>query len=336
MNAVAASAPAKAILFGEHAVNRGQAALAVSVGLRVRCQIRPVARGVRFVSGAHAHTCTPDDLHALAASVDGWRNTQQYAEIRALATRDFFAPAKYIVATTLRSGLAADGLDIRWESGIPPSGGLGSGGAANVALALALTGLGAAQEPGQLAYLGDVIAHGGIASALDTQTSLHGGAIRYTKEAWGTPVDCAPGLTLVIGDTGQRGETATVNGRVRDWLAADATRMRYFDMIGVLSDAARAPLAAGDWPSLGKLINMNQLVLEKIGVSTPPLERLIDAALAAGAFGAKLSGSGGGGIMLALTDATHRDAVAHAIQQAGGHPLCPGVAVDGARLENLT
>jgi mevalonate kinase len=100
-------------------------------------------------------------------------------------------------------------------------------------------------------------------------------------------------------------------------LAEDASRMRYFDMIGVLARDAQAALAGGDWPLVGKLMNMNQLVLEKIGVSCPELETLIIAALTAGAFGAKLSGSGGGGIMVALVSDETRDPVARALRAAG-------------------
>jgi len=76
------------------------------------------------------------------------------------------------------------------------------------------------------------------------------------------------------------------------------------------------------------------MVLEKIGVSSPELERLIEAALGAGASGAKLAGSGGGGIMIALAGPGPGAgaAVAAAIAAAGGRPLTPALAVPGAAL----
>lgn len=175
-----------------------------------------------------------------------------------------------------------------------------------------------------------MIAHGGVASALDTQTSLLGGAIRYTKEEWGRRVPCHESLSLVIGHCGVSAATSEVNTRVREWLAADATRMRYFEIIGVLSDTALGKLASGDWKDVGKLMNMNQLVLEKIGVSCPELERLLDATIKAGALGAKLSGSGGGGIMIALVTAETKIAVAQALHDAGAQFVyTPQVAVNG-------
>jgi mevalonate kinase len=345
MITVTTTAPAKAILFGEHAVNRGQVALAVSVGLRMRCTVRTGGYVYHFEGAGHARTFTKDEVVELGMQVDAWREAQAYEHIRALAAQDYFAPAKYIISTAMRAhAVLQDGLDVAWHSEIPHSGGLGSGGAASVALATALHALADSEwqtpnakrqtSSGELAYLGDVIAHGGVASALDTQTSLLGGVIRYTKEDWGQRIPCADGLTLVIGDTGQRGQTSAVNTRVREWLAADATRMRYFEMVGVLSADAQTQLASGNWQIFGKLMNMNQLVLEKIGVSSPELERLIDAAIGAGAFGAKLSGSGGGGIMIALTAHENRAAVAAAITQAGGRAFTPDVAVEGAKVES--
>ena len=346
---VVASAPAKAILLGEHSVNRGQSAFSVSIGLRVRCTVDSAAAAFVFTSGHQTQTVTREDVLRLADAVDGWRETQDYDSIRQLAHDDYFASAKYITATAFGATLPG-GLRVSWESEIPSAGGLGSGGASFVALAAALENLKrskgfAAQKPlpferwrkfvGEWAYLGDVIAHGGVASALDTQTSLLGGVIRYTKEGWGEPMKFDKGLTLVIGNTQLRGQTSEVNTRVRQWLAEDATRMSYFEGIGVLSEAANELLAIGHWQKLGKLMNLNQLVLEKMGVSCPELETLNRAALAAGALGAKLSGSGGGGIMLALTSPETKAAVAVAIAQAGGEALTPEVAVEGARIEEV-
>ena len=340
---VTASAPAKAILLGEHSVNRGQSALAVSIGLRVRCRVELAADTFEFASGARAETARRADLLQLANTVDGWREKQNYESIRQLAHEDYFGAAKYIIAKAFADGVWPGGLRVSWESEIPSAGGLGSGGASFVALATALGELKSSMANGQWsissigewAYLGDVIAHGGVASALDTQTSLLGGVICYTQERSGEPVQFDKGLSLVIGNTKLRGQTSEVNTRVRKWLEEDSTRMSYFEGIGVLSNMAVEKLALGDWSTLGKLMNLNQLVLEKIGVSCPELEALNRAALAAGAFGAKLSGSGGGGIMLALVSPEKKDAVAEAIAQAGGEPLTPPVAVKGARVEEI-
>lgn len=314
-----ASAPAKVILFGEHAVNRGQMGIAAGVALFARCRLTLEGETFRFGGAGEQQEVSRADLLTLRRDVDAWREASNFEAIRQLARADFFAPQKYIIAHAFGDDLPA-GLEARFESEIPPSSGLGSGGAAFAALARALAQLRGEVDPrtiGEWAWLGDVIAHGGVASALDTQTSLLAGVIRYSREGWGQRIPFDTSLALVVAHTGVGARTSEINTRVRQWLAENARRMRYFDMIGVLARDALAALAGGDWPLVGKLMNMNQLVLEKIGVSCPELETLIEAALAAGAFGAKLSGSGGGGIMVALVSAESRDRVARALQNAG-------------------
>jgi mevalonate kinase len=334
-----ARAPGKVILLGEHAINRGQPALAASVGLYAGCTLRQTdAPGIVLRSDAIGHgaqVAVRSDVLQLAHEVDRWRAAEDYESIRTLAGRDFFAPQKYVLASALRDSLP-EGLEVTFTSELPRSCGLGSGGAAFAALATALgalTGLSRDRERlAEWAHRGDVLSHGGVASRLDSQTALCGGVIRFTMERnLGEPVEAHPSLEIVIGNTGIVAATSEVNSRVRRWLAENPSgRMRYFESIGLLSRAASPALAAGDWPELGRLLTLNQLALEKIGVSTPELETLIDAALHAGAFGAKLAGSGGGGIMFALVDRTTKDAVSEAIGVAGGAPLRPPLAVPGA------
>jgi len=108
-------------------------------------------------------------------------------------------------------------------------------------------------------------------------------------------------------------------------------RMQYFQAIGMLANQAGPLLERGAWDGLGRLLNLNQLALEKIGVSCAECESLIEAALGAGAFGAKISGSGGGGIIIALTSPEKKKAVADAIAAAGGEAVMPEIAVAGAR-----
>lgn len=337
---ISAVAPAKAILFGEHAVNRGQTALAVSVGLHARCQINSPGTGstYAFTGAGRTEQTTRGAIFELGRAIDGYRVRADYAAIQALAARDFLAPAKYVLAAA-GDALPAS-LDIHFDSAIPPSAGLGSGGAVFVALAAALGRLIGmevagrdATEVASWARRGDIVAHGGVASGLDTQTSWHGGVIRYTVERGGEPIRCAPSLHLVAGNTGVNAATSEVNGRVRTWLAERPARMHYLQEIGLLAGWAEAALCAGDRSRLGHLLNLNQLLLERIGVSCPELETLIDAALGAGALGAKLSGSGGGGVMIALVTPETVAPVAVAIAAAGGTPLVAPTAVPGVTIE---
>jgi mevalonate kinase len=342
MSCFTAKVPAKVILIGEHAVNRGAMALAVSVGRYASVEVRIQDSGFRrdvdsggivLASGERQLFTSREAVLALGRKIDGWRTAEDYTAMQALAANDYFAPAVYVLAAAGEA--LPEHIDIRFQSEIPLSAGLGSGGAAFVALASCLAQLvGGDASPKQIAAWarrGDILAHGGVASGLDTQTSLYGGAIRYTAQHEGEPVPFAPGLQLVIGNSGVFAATSAVNTKVRGWLAERPLRMHYFAEIGLLARHAEIALRDGDWPELGRLMNMNQLILERIGVSCPELEQLNEAALAAGAYGAKLSGSGGGGIMVALVDDEHRDAVAAAIEDAGGSALIAPVGVAGTQ-----
>jgi mevalonate kinase len=325
MNSITAIAPGKIILFGEHAINRGQPALAAAVGLYAQCRVKEAERFV-FRSGKRIGKTTRKEVQDLAARIEKYRAARDYEEIRKIAAADYFAPQKFILGAAFGSSLPK-GFDFTWQSELPSSSGLGSGGAAFVAMAKALNG------KAEWAQLGDIVAHGGIASGLDTQTSYRGGVVRYTVEGGPQAVKCAPGMTIVIGNTRVRAATSEVNARVRMWLAENsARRMHYFEAIGALTRGAVPLLDRGAWDELGRLLNLNQLVLERIGVSCPECDRLIDAALDAGAFGAKISGSGGGGIIIALTSAEKKRAVAEAIRLAGGEALTPEIGVSGAHV----
>jgi mevalonate kinase len=113
------------------------------------------------------------------------------------------------------------------------------------------------------------------------------------------------------------------------WQANPERYEGYFDEIAVIVDQARVAIETGALPiaSLGKLMDENQELLETVGVSSPELERLIAAAREAGALGAKLSGAGLGGNMIALVSPDTAPLVAQALRQAGA----TGVIITGVQ-----
>ena len=335
---VEAAAPGKVILFGEHAINRGQPALSASVGLWAHCRVFLQRATGFFRSGSSQQALSKESVVGLTREVERFRAHSDFESIRGLASRDYFASAKYILGSAFGESLP-NGLTVEWESEIPPSSGLGSGGAAFTAMITAMNAFlprpATLEQRAAWAHLGDVIAHGGVASALDTQTSLMGGVIQFEGQGLADKVPCAPGLLLIIGHSGIVASTREVNTHVRLWLEEKpAYRMAYFRAIGALSRAALPLLRTGNWEELGRLLTLNQLVLEKIGVSCAKSNQLIEAALNAGALGAKVSGSGGGGIVIALVTADSKEPVAKAIEAAGGAVLIPEIAVPGAAVRS--
>jgi isopentenyl-diphosphate delta-isomerase type 1 len=106
-----------------------------------------------------------------------------------------------------------------------------------------------------------------------------------------------------------------------------------FKAIGKLVFQARAAVEASEWKVLGELLDENHLLLTRLGVSTSIIERLVKAAIDAGAWGAKLSGAGGGDCIIALAPASKRSSVEKAITDAGGEVVrvatgAPGVSVE--------
>jgi mevalonate kinase len=334
---IVASAPAKVILLGGKGVNYGHPALVAAVGLRTRCSLlRTREDGYRFTAGDRLETGSRTSLADFKRRVDALREAKSYDEISAQARQDFFAPTRYVLAHLLeRTGIL--GFDVSWTSEIPVGSGLGSGAAAAASLVVAvLRAAGAGATPREVAWLawqGDVIAHGGVGTGLDSGASALGGVVRYSLGDGPSPVRVACPLPLVIGDTLLRASTATSNTASRNWLAEHPMRLHLMAEMGILVGQAEAALLAGDLPTLGHLMNLNQLIKEKIGMSIPKVEQLIEAALGAGALGAKISGKGGGGIIVALAEAGVRDAVARAIEAVGGKAIVAEVGVEGARLE---
>ena len=119
---------------------------------------------------------------------------------------------------------------------------------------------------------------------------------------------------FVVADSGARASTRRmVEGVAARRASAPRETEAFFDEVAALVEVGCRALSVGDDPALGRALSRNQELLGSLGVSTPVLAELCDAATGAGALGAKLTGSGGGGCILAL--APEREAV-HGIARA--------------------
>jgi mevalonate kinase len=333
---VVTSSPGKVILFGEHGVNRNQPAIATAVNIRTYCRVSKrdddlftlESKGFKEVLGK-------EQLLAFKRKVDALRKINAFDEIQKLAY-NFFSTSRYVLAHIVED-LDCPGLDVKWKSSLPIRSGLGSGAAASTAMSMAvMEAIKYHPEPDKLAYLawqGDYIAHGGIASSLDSSTCAYGRLIKYSVSEGVEPLPFRIRLPIVIGDTKVRTDTATVNTHVRRWLDTHPMRMHLFREMGYLVEHAVKALENHDLTVLGRLMNLHQLIQEKIETSCPEIEKLIEASLEAGALGAKISGSGGGGIIVALVEPDRLSDVADAIEKAGGHGIIIDAGVEGTRIE---
>ncbi len=283
MRRVVSSAPGKIILLGEHAVVYGQPALAVPV------------QSVR----ATAEMCEADagtGLEIHAADLN-----ERFFLKHAPPNAPLGIVTRFVID---KLTLAEPDARLTIRSTIPVAGGMGSGAAVSAAAAQALAAwLGTPLPPADLSalvYEGEKIHHG-TPSGIDNTVICFAMPVYFVK---GKPPEIfAPKrpFDLLIADTGVRSPTKASVIAVRELWQSDPARYEdIFDHIGQLACDAKKTLEAGDWDRLGVLMNRNQELLRLLGVSSPELEKLIEAALHAGANGAKLSGGGRGGNMIAL------------------------------------
>ena len=298
-----ATAPGKAILLGEHAVVYGRPAIAVPVSeVCARAEVNPLP-------GAAPGTIVVDAPDVGLAG-----------ELRGL---DPAHPIPRIILDTLHAlgpGLAP-ALTLRVTSSIPIASGMGSGAAVSVAIARALSQhLGLPLAPDQVSALAFAIEriHHGTPSGVDNTVVTFGLPVYFRRGEPPVPFEIGARMHLVIGDTGIASSTAAAIGMVRErWRLDPQAYERHFDALGELSDRALGLLEAGHLAELGPLLDAAHEVLQQIGVSSPALDVLVSAARAAGAWGAKLSGAGLGGTMLALAGEPDVDRVRQAIVDAG-------------------
>jgi mevalonate kinase len=125
-------------------------------------------------------------------------------------------------------------------------------------------------------------------------------------------------FTIVIGDTGFTAPTKESVGDVRKLWEADKSRWEVvFDQVAEIVQEARDAIETGTIDLLGPLMDANHILLQEMTVSSPELDRLVLAAKASGAEGAKLSGGGRGGNMIALVQPDRAEKVASALISAG-------------------
>lgn len=303
MPAFSGSAPGKVILFGEHAVVYGQPAIAVPVQqLAAHAFAKPllrVASGTIHIQadqvGLDAELSTLDDTNPLAAAI---RLT-----LRDLGIQN--PPA----------------LHLKISSTIPVAAGLGSGAAVSVAIIRAISNFMGRPLPNEkvsaLAFEVERLHHG-TPSGIDNTVVTFAKPVYFVKGQPLQTFQVGTPFTLLIADTGVASPTRIAVGDVRAAWEQDQPRYEaLFANIGALVEKARAAIESDNNSALGPLMDENHVYLQEIGVSSPELDLLVAAARQAGSPGAKLSGGGRGGNMIALADEAHIAPVSAALLDAG-------------------
>jgi mevalonate kinase len=213
-------------------------------------------------------------------------------------------------------------VHVRARSDLPLGAGLGSSAALGVAVAraaLAAAGAPATDEAAiARATAWERVFHGNP-SGIDTAAAALGGCFRFTRAEGARPI--APGCEVIL-CVGLSGASASTRAMVEGLARLRARKPEMVDRsiagIAALVENAALAIEAGDLVGLGKLMDLNQMLLAGLMLSAEPLEDLCAIARRAGALGAKLTGKGGAGSVIALTgDDEAARAVLSAWQEAG-------------------
>ncbi|MGQ9583737.1 MAG: mevalonate kinase [Thermoplasmatota archaeon] len=307
----------KVILFGEHFVVYGQPAIASAISDTTVAEVT-LARGAGGLeAGPETYVIEGDGwiLHDNRPETPGYKKgkaEEQRKSVELILAHLKIDPRKSPINIELRGGLRA-------------ASGVGASAAACAALARALSslfGLGLTDEEiNAAAHEGERGFHD-TPSGIDDTAATYGGLFIFRRSAPKNQVELlkvpAP-MELVLGNTGLTASTRAVVGEVRRRREEEPERYgRVFKEAERVALDARAAIEAGDLARVGALMSRNHELLKELGVSCEELDRLVEIALREGAAGAKLTGTGRGGLMVALTPGRElQERVARAIENAG-------------------
>lgn len=310
MRKVTASAPGKMILLGEHSVVYGKPAVALAIDRRIVCTVSPSRE--LLVNG-----------HRASGSI-----------------------AHPHIRSVLKDNGAAN-VSVDAVTDIPTSSGLGSSAALSASFSLAVRRL-FGRETDEESIAADAFnaeyTAQGRASPMDTSVCTHGGGVALNcpigrhiwsfsrgGNSWDVTEVEVPKMTFVVGYTGIHAPTGPIVERVRKYKERNRFASDVIDEIGTVTLDGVQAMARNDTEALGRIMTQNHKLLSILGVSCDQLNKLVNASLPY-SYGAKLTGSGGGGSMIALTDRPEQ--VCEAIAVRGGVPMVVHTGEPGVRIED--
>ena len=304
----------KVILFGEHFVVHGVPGIVSAIESATNAEVKKTGKELAIM-----------DKRRGAKGYVGKKKAQQLESI------DRMIRAMGLKGTTVA-------FSIRLGGALPGFSGLGASAASSVAIAKAIAeevGLKLSDERvNEIAYEAEK-AYAGTPSGIDNTAATFGGLMWFKRNMSGGSntierISIRKPVEIVIGSTGIVANTkAMVEGVAESRKKTPERYRRLFEQAEELAFTAKKALQEFDLEKVGELINENHRLLQEIEVSCKELDRLVDLARRKGAFGAKMTGGGGGGCMFALTPTKAlQETVAAAIEKAGYAVLRTKIGVE--------
>jgi mevalonate kinase len=293
---------AKTILFGEHFVVYGLESIAAGMGNVTTCEVKKISGNTGY------------ELIDNRPATPGYKEEKK-GEYTALINR------------VLEYMKVKDKLQITLAGDLVPASGIGASAATAASLARAIS------EEYKMNWSDDQInkaafegetAGSGTPSGVDNTVAVYGGFITFKKNLSGGKneinlVKVKKPIEIVLGNSGKTALTKEVVGDVKKLKDANPAEVqKIFDEYIALEEEAKKVLANYDLKKLGELMNKNHELLQKITVSCKELDEIVATARSAGALGAKLTGTGRGGLVICLTPGKElQEKVAKAIEAKG-------------------
>lgn len=285
------SAPGKVILTGEHSVVYGYPALAAALDLR--CNVKSQFREDKLIS-----------IHSKDLNFH-----LQYTENEVIGVKSMKFPGKRFdnivlaIVNTQKFLEKENGVDLEITSQIPVSAGLGSSAAVVVATIASIANLYDAKlekdKISQIAFESEKVTHG-KPSGIDNSIATYGGVLKFENGTI-THMKLTESIPILIGNTKVPRNTKQLVEKVGN---NKKTKSKIIEPIlntmGVLVEEFETAVKNNDITKIGELMDINQGLLDSIGVGHSSLSEFIWKSRDSGAIGAKLTGAGGGGCMIAL------------------------------------
>lgn len=308
-----AIAPGKIILLGEHGVIYGKPAISLAISLKASVSIE---RSDQFLVNAHL--------------INERRDTYIKKAI------DMFWDGEPLSITTF--------------SHIPSASGLGSSAAittATIAALLAMKGVNDRKEIAKKSFEVEYAVQG-MASPNDTSTCTNGRGIMVWNEkkdgyiweisknnkTWYIYPFDVPDIKIIVGFTGTKSKTSMMVKKVKKFVEHSSFARELLDEMASLVMGGLDAIKRNDIVELGRIMNNDHKILRTLGASTEKIEKMVGEAIKNGAYGAKLTGAGGGGSVIAIADAENEERIYRAMKKVGKDAYIITPDMEGVKVWN--